>query len=85
MAAKKKPARVTRTKLTIEGGEYSALETYAIALNEYYKALKKAGFPEGVCLTLIMDKASYPDWILPKPINPDHVPLFDPYEDEDED
>jgi hypothetical protein len=36
-------------------------------------------------MTLIMDKDSYPDWILPKPINPTDIPLFDPYEDEDED
>lgn len=79
MAARKKPAK---TKVTVADDNYSALETYCIALNEYWKALKKAGFPESICMTLIMDRDSYPDWILPEPVNP-NIPT--PYEDEDED
>ena len=82
MAARKKPVRA---KVQVVDDNYSPLEQYCIALNEYWKALKKAGFPESICMTLIMDKDSYPDWILPKPINPTDIPLFDPYEDEDED
>jgi hypothetical protein len=63
---------------------YSPLEQYCIALNEYWKALKRAGFAESIAMALIMDKDSYPDWILPKPIEFDpHNPNFDPYEDED--
>jgi hypothetical protein len=80
---KKKP--VSRQKKVIDLDTYSALDAYAITLNEYYKSLRKAGFTETHAFWLMSDRESYPDWILPKPINPDHVPLFDPYEDEDED
>jgi hypothetical protein len=82
-APKKKP--VSRQKKVIDLDDYSALDAYAISLNEYYKSLRRAGFSSDMAFWLILDKDSYPDWILPKPINPDHVPLFDPYEDEDED
>lgn len=83
MAANKKP--VSRQKKVIDLDTYSALDAYAISLNEYYRSLRRAGFTADMAFWLILDKDSYPDWILPKPINPDHVPMFDPYEDEDED
>lgn len=79
MAAKKKP--VVRQKKVIDLETYSALDAYAISLNEYYKSLRRAGFTADMAFWLILDKDSYPDWILPKPINPD-IPT--PYEDEDE-
>jgi hypothetical protein len=85
MAARKKPASNKVQKVQVVDDNYTPLEQYCIALNEYWKALKTAGFPESICMTLIMDRDSYPDWILPKPINPTDIPLFDPYEDEDED
>jgi hypothetical protein len=80
MAAKKKP--VVRQKKVIDLEDYSALDAYAISLNEYYKSLRRAGFTEIHAFWLMSDRDSYPDWILPKPINPD-IPT--PYEDEDED
>lgn len=87
MAARKpvKKATATRVRKKTDDEAFTPLEQYCIALNEYFKALKRAGFPDSICMTLVMDKDSYPDWILPKPINPDHIPLFDPYEDEDDD
>lgn len=42
---------------------YSALESYCIWLNEFYKALRKSGFSDSVALTIMMDKMSYPDWV----------------------
>ena len=63
---------------------YSPLEQYCIALNEYWLALKRSGFSESIAMALLMDRDSYPDWILPKPIEFDpNNPNFDPYEDED--
>jgi hypothetical protein len=64
---------------------YTPLENYCISLNEYYKALRKAGFSVDICMAMIMDKASYPDWILPKPIDFDpNNPDFTPYEDDED-
>ena len=49
-----------------------------MALNEYYKALRKAGFSTDMAFWMISDKDSHPDWLLPKmpdfdPTNPDHT------------
>jgi len=77
MAARKKQAQ--------DLDAYSPLEAYCIGLNEYYKGLRKAGFSIEICMALLMDKGSYPDWLLPKPVtfdpnNPDHTP----YEDDED-
>lgn len=53
----------------LEDQGYSALEAYCIGLNEYYRALRKAGFPVDISISMIQDPFSYPDWILPKRIN----------------
>jgi len=81
MTARKKPVRQTKVR-TVLSDDYTPLEKYCIALNEYYKALRVAGFPVDICISMIMDKASYPDWIIPDlPNKIDPIP----YDDEDED
>jgi hypothetical protein len=30
-----------------------------------YRALRRAGFPTDICLSMIQDKECYPSWILP--------------------
>ena len=67
-------------KTKVVDDTYSALETWCISLNEYYKALRKAGFATDIAMALIMDRDSYPDWILPQIPN-----TIDPSEFEDED
>jgi hypothetical protein len=81
MAAKKKP--VVRQKQVIDLDTYSALDAYAISLNEYYRSLKKAGFSEGVTLFLITEKESFPDWILP--VKPLEKIAGNDYEDDEDD
>ena len=71
-------------KKVIDLDTYNALDAWCIALNEYYKALKKAGFSDPTALFLITEKQSFPDWILPvKPI--EKIGSIDPddYEDDD--
>ena len=74
-----------RKAKSIEDQLYSPLESYCIGLHEYYKALRKAGFATDICLSMIQDPISYPDWILPKRINdnPSNLPDFYPDDDED--
>lgn len=63
---------------------YNALDAWCIALNEYYKSLRKAGFNDETALFMVTDKGSFPDWILPaKPI--EKIGSIDPdkYEDDD--
>ena len=73
MAAKKK---------VIDLDTYNALDAWCIALNEYYKSLRRAGFSEGVSLFMVTDRDSYPDWILPTiPNRIDSIP----YEDDEDD
>ena len=69
-------------KRVIDLDTYNSLDAYCIALNEYFKSLKKAGFSEDMAFWLLLDRDSYPDWILPS--IPDRVDRI-PYEDDDED
>lgn len=83
MAPRKKPTTRTKVK-SVLSDDYTLLEKYCISLNEYYKALRVAGFPVDISISMIQDKASYPDWIipdLPNKINP--LKYVDDDEDED--
>ena len=73
-------ARKATNKFVDEG--YSPLDAYCIGLHEFYKSLKKAGFPESIALFMITDVPSYPRWILPDPVEPEKL---SDYEDEDDD
>ena len=80
MAAKKRPA--PRSKKVIDLDTYSALDAYCISLNEYYRALRRASFSADMSFWLLLDRESYPDWILPNlPNRIDNIP----YDDDDED
>ena len=68
-------------KKVIDLDTYSQLDAWAISLHEMYRALRRAGFAVDLCLAIITDPDSYPDWILPK--LPALPPI--PYEDDDED
>ena len=71
-------------KKVIDLDTYNALDAWCIALNEYYKSLRKAGFSDPTALFLITERASFPDWILPaKPI--EKIGSIDPDEYEDDD
>jgi len=73
---------MARKRPVIDLDTYSALDAYAIALNEYFKSLKRAGFSEKHCFWLISDRESFPDWIIPNlPNRIDNIPYED---DEDE-
>ena len=73
---------MARKRPVIDLDTYSALDAYAIALNEYYKSLRRAGFTETHAFWLLSDRESFPDWIIPNlPNRIDNIP----YEDDDED
>ena len=60
--------------------DYTPLEIHAIQVNEYYKALRKAGFAVDMALAIVSDRNSYPDWMIPEPSDIPHH-----YTDDDED
>lgn len=73
---------MARKKQVIDLETYNALDAHAIALNEWYKSLRKAGFSTDLALGIICEQDAYPDWIIPKlPNRIDNIP----YEDEDDD
>jgi hypothetical protein len=53
-------------------------------MNEYYKALRVAGFPTDVCMTVMMDRSSWPEWMLPADM-PNKMDPLEYIDDEDED
>ena len=81
MAAKKKA--VVKPVKTVKNEDYSALEMYAISMHEYFLALKAAGFPESMALTLLMDTDSHPEWMLTKP--PTKAEINQHLEDDEDD
>ena len=60
--------------------DYTPLEIHAMQVNEYYKALRKAGFPVDQALAIVSDRNSYPDWMIPETSDIPHH-----YTDDDED
>ena len=69
-------------KKVIDLDTYNALDAYAISMNEFYKALRRAGFAVDLCLAIITDRDAYPDSALPTlPNRIDNIP----YDDEDDD
>ena len=73
---------MARKKQVIDLNTYSALDAHAIALNEWYKSLRRAGFSVELAMGIIVERDAFPDWILPS--LPNKIdPL--PYEDDDED
>ena len=69
-------------KKVIDLDTYSALDAWAIGLQEMYRALRRAGFDVELSLAIIVEPNSYPRWILPDPVEPEK---FGDYEDEDDD
>ena len=78
MAARKRQVK----QAVVRDENYTPMEQYAIALNEWYKALRKAGFPTDICMGFLLDKDSYPDWLMPAIPN-QMKPI--PYEDDEDD
>jgi len=69
-------------KKVIDLDTYSALDAWAISLQEMYRALRRAGFDVDLALAIIVEPMAYPRWILPTPVEPEK---FGDYEDEDDD
>lgn len=59
----------------------SKLDQHYIAMNEIYKAARKAGFTESCALYFVSDRATMPDWVIG---DGGIIPSIDPTE-EDED
>jgi hypothetical protein len=81
MAAKKKPVKHVRR--SVARTETTALDMHAIALNEYYRALRRAGFSVEIALGLMDNKNSMPEWLIPSTADTDITPFQDDDEDED--
>jgi hypothetical protein len=79
MAAKKKPVR---RRKSVARRETTELDMHAIALNEWYLSLRRAGFTVEVAMGM-MDKAYLPDWLIPQIADTDITPFYDDDEDED--
>jgi hypothetical protein len=69
-------------KKVIDLDTYTALDEWAICLQEMYRALRRAGMDVDLALAIIIEPSAYPAWILPTPVEPER---FGDYEDEDDD
>jgi hypothetical protein len=69
-------------KKVIDLDTYTALDAWAISLQEMYRALRRAGFDVDLALAVIIEPVAYPAWILPIPIDPERFGDYDDDEDE---
>jgi hypothetical protein len=69
-------------KKVIDLDTYTALDAWAISLQEMYRALRRAGFDVDLALAVIIEPVAYPAWILPTPIDPERFGDYDDDEDE---
>jgi len=69
-------------KKVIDLDTYTALDAWAISLQEMYRALRRAGFDVDLALAIIVEPVAYPAWILPTPIDPERFGDYDDDEDE---
>lgn len=82
MAAKKRKKVNTRRVRRSKEPTFTKLDAHAIQLNEYYKALKRAGFDHSVALAIILDKEGVPNWFTPDVPDFSPIPLDDDEDDE---
>ena len=78
MQPKRKPVKqsvVNKPVIVKDAGMYSALECWAVSVNEMYNALLVAGFSKSYALGIVIDKSPIPNWLFPN---------FDPFDDDDE-
>ena len=59
----------------------SKLDQHYIAMNEIYKAARKAGFSESCALYFVSDRATMPDWVIG---DGGIIPSIDPTEGDDD-
>ena len=59
----------------------SKLDQHYIAMNEIYKAARKAGFSESCSLYFVSDRATMPDWVIG---DGGIIPSIDPTEEDDD-
>lgn len=82
MAAKKRKKINTRRVRRSKEPMLTKLDAHAIQLNEYYKALKRAGFDHSVALAILLDKEGVPNWFTPDVPDFSPIPLDDDEDDE---
>ena len=59
----------------------SKLDQHYIAMNEIYKAARKAGLSESCALYFVSDRATMPDWVIG---DGGIIPSIDPTEEDDD-
>lgn len=80
-ARKKVPKVKPRRRRTTKEPVLTKIDFWAIAAKEVYDACVRAGFDEAMAMAFAMDRASYPDWIVPA-----NDPIRRPdYEDDEDD
>ena len=81
MANTRKRKKTVRRRIRKMAEPLSKLDQHYIAMNEIYKAARKAGFSESCSLYFVSDRATMPDWVIG---DGGIIPSIDPTE-EDED
>ena len=81
MANTRKRKKINRRVVRKSPDPLSKLDQHYIAMNEIYKAARKAGFSESCSLYFVSDRATMPDWVI---CDGGIIPSIDPTEEDDD-
>lgn len=74
---------MARKQKVVDPTDFTPIEWAALQANEWYRALRKAGFSVAQAMELTSDRNSYPDWMFPD-LDETVIPVIDPDDEEDE-
>ena len=81
MANTRKRRKITRRRVRKSPEPLTKLDQHYIAMNEIYKAARKAGFSESCALYFVSDRLTMPDWVIG---DGGIIPSIDPTEEDDD-
>ncbi len=81
MANTRKRRKITRRRVRKSPEPLTKLDQHYIAMNEIYKAARKAGFSESCALYFVSDRLTMPDWLIG---DGGIIPSIDPTEEDDD-
>ncbi len=81
MANTRKRRKITKRRVRKSPEPLTKLDQHYIAMNEIYKAARKAGFSESCALYFVSDRLTMPDWVIG---DGGIIPSIDPTEEDDD-
>ena len=81
MANTRKRKKINTRRVRRSADPLNKIDQHYIAMNEIYKAARKAGFDQSQALYFVSDRVTMPDWVVG---DGGIIPSIDPTEEDDD-